>query len=273
MAERHMVTQKQALLIDLDGVLYQESQLIPGALKSMRWIESEQIEYLFITNTTSRSRNSLLKKFDQMGFHTSADRIVTPIVAASKWLRQHSITLAAFFVKADACTDFFGIEAVDAQAESGAEAVVIGDLGDNWDYPTLNRAFRLLMHDPKPVLIALGMTRYWQSADGLSLDVAPFIKALEHAASCEAEVIGKPSASFYQSALALLGYPASQVIMIGDDIVGDVEGAQLAGIRALLVKTGKFRMHDLDSSIKPDGVLDSFANLPDWWRANVNSGS
>ena len=260
-----MTNQTRALLIDLDGVLYQENELIPGALETMQWIEQQQIEYLFVTNTTSRSRHSLLEKFDQIGFHTAIDRIITPIVAASKWLQQKSITSVALFVKPDACTDFVGIEAIDAEAESAAEAVVIGDLGENWDYPTLNRAFRLLMGEPQPVLIALGMTRYWQSADGLSLDVAPFIKALEHAANCEVEIIGKPSISFYQSALTLLGYPAEQVTMVGDDIVGDIEGAQNAGLQAILVKTGKFRQRDLESSVKPDAVLASFADLPDWW--------
>lgn len=266
-----MMAQKQALLIDLDGVLYQENQLIPGAIETMRWIEVQNIDYLFLTNTTSKSRNSLLKKIDQMGFHTSIDRLFTPIVAASKWLQQHSKTSVALFVKKDASVDFYGIDAVEA--ESGAEAVIIGDLGENWNYPTLNRAFRLLMQEPQPVLIALGMTRYWQSADGLCLDVAPFIKALEHAANCQAQVIGKPSVSFYQSALAVLGYSADRVTMIGDDIVGDVEGAQNAGISALLVRTGKFREHDLDAKIRPDGLLDSIADLPDWWEANVNSAS
>ena len=268
-----MMTQKQALLIDLDGVLYQENELIPGAVETMRWIEAQQVDYLFITNTTSKSRSSLLRKVNQMGFHTSIDHIFTPIVATSKWLQKQSIKSVALFVKADACADFSGVEVIDTQAESGAEAVVVGDLGESWDYPTLNRAFRLLMQEPQPVLIALGMTRYWQSAHGLCLDVAPFIKALEHAAGCQAEVIGKPSTSFFQSALAVLGYPADQVTMIGDDIVGDTEGAQNAGIRALLVKTGKFRQHDLESNIKPDGLLDSFADLPEWWEVNVNLDS
>ncbi len=266
-----MTNQTKALLIDLDGVLYQENELIPGALETLQWIEQQQIDYLFVTNTTSRSRQSLLKKFDQMGFHTTVDHIITPIVAASKWLQQKSITSAALLVKADACVDFVGLEAIDSVAESGAEAVIIGDLGEDWDYPTLNRAFRLLMSDPQPVLIALGMTRYWQSADGLSLDVAPFIKALEHAADCQAEVIGKPSTAFYQSALTLLGNSAEQVIMIGDDIVGDVDGAQKAGLQAILVKTGKFRQRDLASDIKADAVLESFAELPDWWLRNCQN--
>ena len=268
-----MGIQDHALLIDLDGVLYQENDLIAGALETMRWIEAQHIDYLFVTNTTSKSRALLIKKFKQMGFETEINRIITPIVAASQWLKQASISSVALFVKPDACRDFSGIETIDSQAESGAGAVVIGDLGESWDYVALNRAFRLLIQEPKPVLIALGMTRYWRGGDGLNLDVAPFIKALEHAADCKAEVIGKPSQSFYLSALSLLGYPADRVVMIGDDIIGDVEGAKNAGIRGLLVKTGKFRKQDLESSIEMDGLLDSFADLPGWWMDNIGQNS
>ncbi len=262
-----MTNQSRALLIDLDGVLYQENQIIPGAIETMHWIEKQQISYLFVTNTTSKSRSSLLGKFEDMGLNTSIDRIITPIVATTEWLQQKGIKSAVLLVKEDARQDFTNIEPVDINSEQPVEAVIVGDLGEAWDYPTLNHVFRLLMRTPQPILIALGMTRYWQSNDGLCLDVAPFIKALEHAADCKAEVIGKPSVAFYQSALALLGYSAEQVVMIGDDIVGDIEGAQKAGLRALLVKTGKFRDRDLESAVKPVALLDSFADLPAWWES------
>ena len=268
-----MTSPDRALLIDLDGVLYQENKMIPGAVDTLHWIEAQHIEHLFITNTSSKSRLALLEKFQQIGFDTEIDRIITPIVATSEWLQQKAIRSAALFVKAEASTDFSALDILPAESEGPVDAVVVGDLGEAWDYQTLNRAFRLLMQDPQPVLVALGMTRYWQSGGGLSLDVAPFIKALEYAADCQAEVMGKPSTSFYQSALALLGYPAHRVTMIGDDIAGDVEGAQRAGIQALLVKTGKFRERDLASSIKPDGLLDSIADLPDWWEAQKNTAS
>lgn len=263
----------QALLIDLDGVLYQENELIAGALEALQWIESQHIDYLFVTNTTSKSRASLLKKFAQMGFRVEIDRIITPIVASSQWLERHRIQSAALFVIPDACRDFTYLNTVDILSQSPVEAVVIGDLGKNWDYGTLNSAFRFLMQDPQPVLIALGMTRYWRGSDGLNLDVAPFIKALEHATNCKAKVIGKPSTDFFKAALDLLGYQSDDVIMVGDDIVGDVEGARNAGMRGLLVKTGKFRKQDLETSIKYDGLLDSFADLPAWWKENIKNNS
>ncbi len=264
-----MAIQEHALLIDLDGVLYQENDLIAGALETMQWIEAQHIDYLFVTNTTSKSRALIVKKIEQMGFNTEQNRIITPIVATSQWLKNKSISSVELFVKSNACEDFSDLKTADDRSQSPVEAVVIGDLGKDWDYATLNRAFRLLMQEPQPVLIALGMTRYWRGDDGLNLDVAPFIKALEHAADCRVEVIGKPSQSFYHSALSLLGYQGDRVIMIGDDIVGDVEGAQKAGIRGLLVKTGKFRKQDLESSIEVNGLLDSFADLPSWWQDNI----
>jgi hypothetical protein len=54
--------------------------------------------------------------------------------------------------------------------------------------------------------------------------------------------------------------------MIGDDIRSDIAGAQAAGLKTLLVRTGKFRPADLETEIRPDGVIDSIADLPAWWQ-------
>jgi HAD superfamily hydrolase (TIGR01458 family) len=142
---------------------------------------------------------------------------------------------------------------------------VIGDLGTGWDYRTLNRAFRLLHDNPTAELIALGMTRYWQTPEGLSLDTAPFVAALEHATGRRAKVFGKPAAAFFQAAAGRLGLPADNLLMVGDDIITDIGGAQGAGLKTALVQTGKFRPADLDGSVKPDAVLASVAELPHWW--------
>jgi HAD superfamily hydrolase (TIGR01458 family) len=124
------------------------------------------------------------------------------------------------------------------------------------------------MDEPHPYLIALGMTRYWRAADGLRLDCAPFVVALSHATGIEPVVLGKPAVPFFEAALRAVGVAAGETLMIGDDIRGDVGGAQQAGIRALLVRTGKFQPADLRGDIRPDGVLDSIAGLPQWWTAH-----
>jgi HAD superfamily hydrolase (TIGR01458 family) len=150
-------------------------------------------------------------------------------------------------------------------AESGAAAVVVGDLGAGWDFGRLNRAFRLLMQDPPPALVALGMTRYWRAEDGLRLDTGPFVQALSYASGRTPVVMGKPAPAFFQAAADLLELPPTELVMIGDDIRGDIEGAQKAGIPGVLVRTGKFSPGDLELGIAPTTVLDSVAALPDWW--------
>jgi len=81
----------------------------------------------------------------------------------------------------------------------------------------------------------------------------------------------KPAAPFFQSALDIIGCTAGQAVMIGDDIRGDVGGAQSAGISGLLVRTGKFQAADLKGDIEPAAVLDSIADLPEWWRTANHS--
>lgn len=258
-----------SLLIDLDGVIYQGDRLVAGALDSLAWLKQCQIPHLYVTNTTSRSRAALLEKFIELGFEAQPEELMTPIVAANQWLNTRHMHRIAAFVTPSAISDFNDVEIVSPECDQAVDAIVIGDLGDAWDYQLLNRAFRMLMRDPRPQLIALGMTRYWRSHDGLRLDVAPFIKALEHAASCEARVVGKPAAAFFAESLALLHCAAEQALMIGDDIVGDIDAAQACGIRGIQVRTGKFRDADLDGEIKPFAVLDSIANLPAWWEQTV----
>jgi HAD superfamily hydrolase (TIGR01458 family) len=262
---------RSGLLIDLDGVIYQSDRLIPGAVDAIGWIKQQQIPHLFVTNTTSRSRAALLEKFEKLGFNAQLEEVMTPVVAARQWLQDHEVQKAALFVPVATQQDFGNIESVALDQDSTVEAVVIGDLGETWDFHLLNRAFRFLMQEPQPELIALGMTRYWRGRDGLQLDVAPFIKALEHAAACEARVLGKPESAFFETSLAILQCDAGQTYMIGDDIVGDIDAAQNCGIRGIQVKTGKFRDADLNGRIKPFALLDSFADLPAWWVQTVDS--
>jgi ribonucleotide monophosphatase NagD (HAD superfamily) len=86
---------------------------------------------------------------------------------------------------------------------------------------------------------------------------------LEQAAGIEAEVVGKPAAAFFATALAHLGAGAAHTLMVGDDIETDVIDAQRQGLTGVLVKTGKYLPSTYHgASGTPDHVLGSFADLP-----------
>jgi HAD superfamily hydrolase (TIGR01458 family) len=248
----------RGILFDLDGTLYEGDRLIPGAAETLAWARREGIPHLFVTNTTSKPRAAIVEKLARLGIEATAERVLSAPAAAAEWLRRQPSGRVALFTTPPLRAEFAGLDLAD----EGARYVVIGDMGEAWDFATLNRAFRLLMADPAAVLVALGMTRYWQTKEGLSLDVAPFVVALEHATGKRAVVLGKPAKEFFLAGAARLGLPPERVLMVGDDLRADVEGARGAGLRGCLVRTGKFREADLSGDGDPDLVLDSVADLP-----------
>jgi HAD superfamily hydrolase (TIGR01458 family) len=255
----------RGVLLDLDGVVYVGDEPVAGAAMTVDWLAREGIPYLYLTNTTSRPRASIAHKLWSIGIRAAANQILTPAVAAADWLRLHHIEHPALFVPDATTAEFAELDALPAGAEEGAEAVVLGDLGAGWDFASLNRAFRLLISEPRPPLVALGLTRYWRAEDGLRLDTGPFVRALEYAAGCSAVVLGKPAPAFYGTAVDDLGLSAHEVVMVGDDILADIDGAQRAGLTGVLVRTGKFSPSDLSGDVSPGAILDSIADLPQWW--------
>lgn len=258
-----------ALLIDLDGVLYETDKPLPGAAETIRWLRERGVPHVFLTNTTSRPRAAIVEKLAGMNIDVAEADILTPPVAAAEWLAANAPGPAALFVAPATVEEFSSLE-LATPVDTAVAAVVIGDYGDRWTFTELNRAFRLLMQEPRPALVALGMTRYWQAEDGLRLDTGPFVTALTYASGVEPVVLGKPARPFFETALARLGASPGETLMIGDDIQGDIGGAQAAGIKGALVRTGKFRDGDLDGDVHPDCVLDSFADVSARWTDIVH---
>jgi phospholysine phosphohistidine inorganic pyrophosphate phosphatase len=247
----------RALLLDLEGTVFQSGALIPGAVEALAEATRRGVAWRFVTNATSRPRSVILRELAAMGLDVEPDRLFTApraargLIAARGWTRCH------FLLRPALLEDFDGVEAV----EDGAEAVVLGDLGSGMTYERLNRAFRMLLDGAE--LVTLARNRYWQANEGLMLDTGPFCAALEHASGKKAILAGKPSPAFFQAALASTGAAASETAVVGDDLESDVGGAQRAGMRGVLVRTGKHRPDDLQQSpVRPDVVLASIAELP-----------
>ena len=99
--------------------------------------------------------------------------------------------------------------------------------------------------------------------DGLSLDVGPFVAAIEFAAGRDAYVVGKPAKGFFDQVLASIGVDANAAAMVGEDIESDIGGALRAGLDAILVRTGTYREDRVrQSGIQPTRVVDSIADVP-----------
>jgi HAD superfamily hydrolase (TIGR01458 family) len=246
-----------ALLIDLDGVLYVEEQPIAGAVQALECLRSRGLALRFVTNTTLHSRDRTLRKLEGLGLSVAGHELVTPAALAVQHCRERGYRRVALVMNEEVKHDF-----VELQETTGhVDAVIIGDLGPAFGYDVLNHAFRQVMDGAE--LIALQKNRYWMRADGPSLDVGPFVAAIEFATNREAYVVGKPASGFFEQVLADAGTSADAAAMVGDDIDSDIGGALRAGLAAILVRTGKYRDDSVhESGIKPTAVVDSIADVP-----------
>ncbi|KGL99437.1 Phospholysine phosphohistidine inorganic pyrophosphate phosphatase, partial [Charadrius vociferus] len=220
-------------------------------------IKASGLKLRFCTNETQATRENFVKKLQGMGFDISVAEVTAPAPAACCILKERSLR-PHLLVHNDLVPEFAEID------KANPNCVVIGDAAENFTYANLNEAFRVLIGMEKPVLISLGRGRYYKETDGLKLDVGAYMKALEYACDVQAEVVGKPAKTFFESALAEMGVSPQQAIMIGDDIVNDVGGAQRCGMRALQVRTGKYRPCDENHPhVKPDAYVNNLAEAVD----------
>lgn len=254
----------KGVLFDLDGVLYVGSSAIEGAVQAVEKIRASRIPCRFITNTSTLSLASLQKKMKALGFSIPAEEIISAPQAALLYLKHQQDAnpkqelVCRLLLADDVKNDFKAMR----QSDTVADYVVIGDIGDAWSYQLLNELFNCLLSGAK--LIAIHKNRFWQTEHGLQMDIGGFITALEYATGVKATIIGKPSRDFFQAALDDMALSAREVAIIGDDIDADVGGGQQAGLKGILVKTGKYRQSYAESSaIKPDLILDSIADLPE----------
>ncbi|MET9972010.1 HAD-IIA family hydrolase, partial [Streptomyces sp. NPDC006356] len=215
-----------------------------------------------VTNTTSRTRASIARTLAGAGFPVSAEDILTaPAVTAAYLAEHYPGARCALLNSGDIGEDLAGIRVVGEDEGDVPDVVVVGGAGPEFGYAELDRAFGYLQRGAR--LVAMHRNLYWRTEQGLRLDSGAFLAGLEKAARVEAEITGKPSAAFFEAALAHVGVGADEAVMVGDDIESDVLAAQRAGVTGVLVRTGKYLPSThRDASGTPDHVIDSFADLP-----------
>jgi ribonucleotide monophosphatase NagD (HAD superfamily) len=222
-------------LIDLDGTIVEGGELIPGALEALNALIQRGIPFRIVTNTTSKPRSAILAKMHTLGIDLAREQLITAPIIGRDYLQREGITRCFALLKTS--------------------------LLEELTYGALNRAFRFLLDGA--AFITLARNRYFRGVDGLCLDVGAFVTALEYATQKQAILIGKPASEFFTLACQNMGVPLAGTVVVGDDLEADVGGAKFAGCVGVLVRTGKFRPDQIETSeIRPDAILDSLADLP-----------
>lgn len=248
-------------------MLHVSGNPIPGAADAVHRLRGDGHRLRFVTNTTTRSRAKLAEELRAAGIEVEDAEVQTTAVAAVSALRGRRVLA---LVMQGIVADLEGLELVG----EGADAVLVGGADETpetnlvFSYMNLARAFAELEMGAR--LYCLHRNRWWQTARGPLLDAGAFVAGLEYASDVEAVVIGKPSPAYFAAALEALDADPDRAWMVGDDLESDIAGANAVGMKTVLVRTGKFRPDAVDASrIRPDGIVSSIGQLPDWLEAHA----
>jgi HAD superfamily hydrolase (TIGR01458 family) len=255
-----------AILLDVDGVFHVSGEPIAGGSEAVKRLRAAGHRIRFITNNTTRSRIQLAKDLRAIGIELDDEELqTTPRAAARALAGKRVLALTMHAIVGD-------LEGVELVGED-AEAVLLGGADETpetnlvFSYMNLARAFHEL--EAGAELYCLHKNRWWQTKQGPLLDAGAFVAGLEYAADTDATVLGKPSTPYFEAALEALDADANMTWMVGDDIEADIAGGQAHGMKTVLVRTGKFRPDTVErGTVRPDGIISSIAQLPDWLEEN-----
>ena len=250
----------EAVLIDLDGVMYIGGTAVTGAQDAFHSLKEQGYRFRFVSNTTRKSRATIARQLEGMGLGIQESHIFTPAFATAVYLSAEQVQSAFFLTTTEVADEIIAASGVIPNVPN-PEMVVVGDAGDRLSYDQMNTAFHHLLSGAE--LIALEKDRYWMGTDGMMLSAGPFVTALEYATGKKALVMGKPSEAFFGLALASMHAEPETTAMIGDDVITDIGGAISCGLYGILVKTGKYSGEALtQAAIQPNAILNSIADLP-----------
>jgi len=255
-----------AILLDIDGVFHVSGKPIPGGGRTVQRLREAGHRIRFLTNNTTQSRTRLVEFVRGLGVELDDGELQTTAVAAARALagtRVLALTMPAIRDDLDGVT----LVGENAQAVLLGGADETAETNQVFSYMNLARAFAEL--EGGAGLYCLHKNPWWQTARGALLDAGAFVAGLEYATGLAATVLGKPSAEYFEAALAALDADPERTWMVGDDVDADIGGAAALGMRTILVRTGKFRDDAGAWSVSPDVVLDSIADVPSFLESTA----
>jgi phospholysine phosphohistidine inorganic pyrophosphate phosphatase len=243
------------VIFDIDGVLEYKGIVIPGAVETIRMLRQKGLVLRFLTNSTLKNRQSCAEKLNRKGFQIDPAEVLTASYIAAVYMRGIQPRSCWVMLEPEGLEEFKGI----LQDEENPEYIVMGDNRSRFDFDTLNRVLRHLRNGSK--LVGLLSELVDSSLGELELNVGSWVGMLERASGVKAVYTGKPSLLAFELTLKSMGLNPGQVVMVGDRVGSDIQGAQAYGLQTVLLRTGEFKPSDLDGPVKPDHLFDSIQDI------------
>lgn len=245
-------------LIDMDGVIYRGSTLIPGAAEFVQQLQRSGTRFLFLTNNSERSAKDLVMKLGALGLRVSWKNFYTAAHCTADFLVRQKPNASAFVIGEGGLIVALQ-EAGIAFDSMNPDFVVVGE-GRLLNFEIMEKAMRLLAKGSR--LIATNPDTWCPTDHGPRPGTGAVAALLESASGQKAYYLGKPNPFMFVMARKRLGLRTGQTIMIGDTMETDIRGATELELQSYLVLTGSAKAEDVANyPYQPTRILDSIADL------------
>jgi 4-nitrophenyl phosphatase len=262
-----------ALILDMDGVLWRGDTPMPGFQEFFGFLDEAQLGYVLATNNATKTAEMYEEKINGFGVQIPAKYILNSAEATARYLRHnYPDSRLAYVVGEEGLLNAlrdqkFSIINSDGFIGDSAEAdVVVVGFSRYVTYPQLASAAYLINGGAQ--FIGTNPDVTIPTEFGPLPGAGSLLAYIKTATGRDPIVIGKPNLPLFEEALKALNSTPETTAMVGDRLATDIAGGQSAGLKTILLLSGITKREDLiDSPVQPDCVLEDLSALKDFLSA------
>jgi HAD superfamily hydrolase (TIGR01450 family) len=270
-----------AFLFDIDGTLISGKHRLAGAEELVEQMRRDGHPFYLLTNDGNHSTLEKSRILAAAGLVIAPDEIISCGMALRAYAERHGQAGNLFYVLgALGQPDFAelaGLRVCRDPARIGAcDGVIIGEGDYDWQ-PHITAAFNFLAASPEKPLIVPNPDSYWPSGRNGEMGigaggVARFLCTVlaDRGLAVEPVYLGKPSKAVFDLAVEMLcqryGLPRAidrrRILMLGDSLHADIQGAIDSGLSSCLMLSGITKMRHvahLRPGRQPDYVCEGLS--------------
>lgn len=249
---------KKGFLIDMDGVIYGNDTLIPGADKFINKLQEKNVPFLFMTNNSQRTPIDTVNKVARMGINIEEKNVYTSAMATAFFLSFMKPQGSAYVLGEGGLITSLSQHGYTL-VNNNPDFVVVGE-GRNFTLEMVNNAVDMILSGAK--LIATNLDPSPMKPGWTNLGIKAIVTMIEEATGKKAFSVGKPSPVMMRAARKHLGLEARETIIIGDTMDTDILGGVQLGYTSILTLSGVTKKENLnDYAFKPDLIINSIKDL------------
>lgn len=258
-----------AVLLDLDGVVYVGEHAVPGAPDALRRLRTAGTSVRFVTNNASRTPEQVADRLRAVGVDAYPVEVLGSATAAAGLLVTTvglrpgtEVGVVGGRGLLDAVTAA-GLRPVPVAVLTVAPAAMVQGFSPDLRWHDLAAASRWAQAGVPWVATNLDLTI--PTAEGTAPGNGMLVACVAEAAGRQPDLVaGKPAPHLFLAAARSCG--ARRPLVVGDRLDTDIAGGRAAGFATALVLTGVHDLQDaLDAepALRPDRVLTGLADLWD----------